>query len=214
MLKIRLQRLGRKKRPIYRLVVAEHSAPVKGRYVDTLGHYDPLMKEGGFTIDQDKLKAWVAKGAKPTNTVARLCVGVGIDEMKRFVIEMKDRKKKKAGEEEASASPEAPADKPAEDTKEKAPASEKKPEETQENPPVEKVKQEAEQEPKTKSESAPEQNTDTNDDSSSEESDSAQSAKDNPPEEESKTEEGSKDEPTEEEKKEAGSDESAEDKVA
>jgi len=93
-LKIRLQRYGRKNRPNYRVVVAEHSAPIQGKYIDLIGRFDPLIEKHGFVVDVDKIKEWIKKGAKPTNTVARLLKGQGVDGMDVYITEMKDRKVK------------------------------------------------------------------------------------------------------------------------
>lgn len=70
MLRIRLRRTGKKKQPNYRLVVAEHTAPIYGKYVDLVGHYNPFTKK--IVIDTEKVKGWLKKGAKPSNTVAIL----------------------------------------------------------------------------------------------------------------------------------------------
>jgi len=103
-LKIRLQRTGRRKRPYYRIVVAEHSAPIQGRYVALVGNYDPIVDKHGLTFDADLIKSWIQKGAQPTNTVARLLKGAGVAEMDAFVKDMKDRATKNPKE-----VPEAPA---------------------------------------------------------------------------------------------------------
>lgn len=91
MLRIRLQRSGRKNRPNYRIVVAEHSAPIKGKYIDILGSFDPLVEKHGLVIDVAKVHEWIKKGAKPTNTIARLLKGKQVKDMEPFIIEMKDR---------------------------------------------------------------------------------------------------------------------------
>lgn len=70
MLVIRLRRIGRKHDPHYRIVVTEHTAPVQGKFLAEIGHYHPKTKE--FVIDQPVFMAWLDKGAKPSNTVARL----------------------------------------------------------------------------------------------------------------------------------------------
>ncbi len=100
MLRIRLQRAGRKGQPVYRIVVAEHTNRVLGKYIDRLGHYNPLMKPKVFTVDTDKLLEWIKKGAQPTNTVARLLKGEGVKGMEKYITEMVSRKKKNAPEEE------------------------------------------------------------------------------------------------------------------
>lgn len=101
MLKIRLQRTGRENKPFYRIVVAEHAAPVKAKYVDLLGFYNPIANPRVFKIDLEKAKGWISKGAKPSNTVARLMKGEGIEGMDAYIVPMADRKKKK----EAAAAP-------------------------------------------------------------------------------------------------------------
>ncbi len=70
MLVIRLSRTGRKKQPNYRVVVAEKSAPIKGRFVEVLGHFNPRTKE--VVIDVDRAKARLAQGAQPSETAAML----------------------------------------------------------------------------------------------------------------------------------------------
>jgi small subunit ribosomal protein S16 len=70
MLKLRLQRNGRKKRPTYRLVVIEHSARRDGKPVEYVGYYNPLTKESKF--ESQKIKQWLQYGAKPSPTVFSL----------------------------------------------------------------------------------------------------------------------------------------------
>lgn len=105
MLRIRLQRYGRENRPTYRIVVAEHTAPIKGRSIDLLGSYDPLVEKHGFVVDMAKLENWIKKGAKPTNTIARLLKGKGVEGMEPFIVEMKSRPVKNPKEETAAAAP-------------------------------------------------------------------------------------------------------------
>ena len=70
--KIRLKRMGQKKRPIYRIVVADARAPRDGRNIDEIGTYDPNQEPAEVTVDAEAAKKWIANGAKPTETVARL----------------------------------------------------------------------------------------------------------------------------------------------
>jgi|TARA_B110000285_G_scaffold233295_1_gene306638 small subunit ribosomal protein S16 len=70
MLKLRLQRTGRKKKPTYRVVVIEHSRRRNGKPVEYLGYYNPLTKESYF--DVERTKKWLAHGAKPSPTVLSL----------------------------------------------------------------------------------------------------------------------------------------------
>ena len=80
-LKIRLSRGGAKKRPYYRVVVADSRMPRDGRFIERLGIFDPLKAksaEGRIVLDHEKAKAWMAKGAQPTERVARLLDGLGV----------------------------------------------------------------------------------------------------------------------------------------
>lgn len=70
--KIRLARHGAKKRPYYRIVVADGRMPRDGRYIDLVGRYNPLSDPKTIDIDIEKVDAWVAKGAQPSNAVAHL----------------------------------------------------------------------------------------------------------------------------------------------
>ena len=71
-LKIRLARLGAKKKPIYRIVVADSAAKRDGRFLEVVGHYDPNRKPAGVTIKKDLVDLWLSRGAKPTDTVHNL----------------------------------------------------------------------------------------------------------------------------------------------
>ena len=67
--KIRLRRMGAKKAPFYRLVVADSRYPRDGRFIEEIGYYDPTKEPAVVNVDADKAKAWIAKGAQPTDTV-------------------------------------------------------------------------------------------------------------------------------------------------
>ena len=67
--KIRLRRMGAKHQPSYRIVVADSRSPRDGRYIDQVGFYDPLPNPAVITIDADKAKDWLRRGAQPTETV-------------------------------------------------------------------------------------------------------------------------------------------------
>jgi small subunit ribosomal protein S16 len=71
-LKIRLRRMGRKKAPTYRIVVAESTMPRDGRFVANLGHYNPRTEPVTLVVDKPQVRQWLAKGAVPTETVAKL----------------------------------------------------------------------------------------------------------------------------------------------
>ncbi|MBQ5954149.1 MAG: 30S ribosomal protein S16 [Lachnospiraceae bacterium] len=77
--KIRLTRLGKKKQPTYRVIVADERAPRDGRFIDELGFYDPTQEPSVVKIDTEKAKDWIAKGAKPTDTVAKLLKIAGLE---------------------------------------------------------------------------------------------------------------------------------------
>ena len=72
MLSIRLRRTGSTKRPYYRVVVADSQAWRDGRFVETLGHYDPRKQPAIVKIDQERAKYWIEKGARPSDTVRSL----------------------------------------------------------------------------------------------------------------------------------------------
>jgi small subunit ribosomal protein S16 len=70
--KIRLRRMGAKKAPFYRIIVADSRYPRDGRFIEELGYYDPTKEPCIVKCDEDKLKSWVGKGAQPTETVKRI----------------------------------------------------------------------------------------------------------------------------------------------
>ena len=73
---IRLRRTGTTKRPAYRVVVADSRAPRDGRFIEVIGHYNPLTQPPTVKIDRAKVEAWIRKGAQPSNTVKRLLANV------------------------------------------------------------------------------------------------------------------------------------------
>ena len=76
--KIRLRRIGAKKHPYYRLVVADSRSPRDGRFIEILGTYDPMTEPVKLTIDQDKVKAWLQKGARPSDTARDFLIKQGL----------------------------------------------------------------------------------------------------------------------------------------
>ena len=111
-LKIRLSRGGAKKRPFYRIVVADARMPRDGRFVERLGTFDPLKAKDAadrIVIDAEKAKAWIAKGAQPTDRVARLLETVGVGQRAAQSNPEKAKPKKKAQERAAAAAAEAAA---------------------------------------------------------------------------------------------------------
>ncbi len=72
MLRIRLRRVGAKKHPSYRIVVADSRAPRDGSFVDQVGHYDPMTDPPTIVLDDEKVKDWISKGAQPSEPVQRI----------------------------------------------------------------------------------------------------------------------------------------------
>lgn len=70
--KIRLRRMGAKKAPFYRIVVADSRYPRNGRFIEELGYYDPTKEPSVLKVDDEKAKSWIANGAQPTDTVKAL----------------------------------------------------------------------------------------------------------------------------------------------
>ena len=80
MLRIRLRRVGKKKQPSYRIVVADVRAPRDGAIVEQVGHYNPLTDPPTIVLDADKVKHWLSVGAKPSDTVQRILQRHGVVE--------------------------------------------------------------------------------------------------------------------------------------
>ena len=78
--KIRLRRMGAKKTPFYRVVVADSRYPRDGRFIEEIGTYNPMVDPAEFKVDADKAKQWIANGAQPTDTVKVLLKKNGIIE--------------------------------------------------------------------------------------------------------------------------------------
>ncbi len=76
--RIRLKRMGAKKRPFYRLVVADSRAARNGRFIDTLGYYNPIAEPAEISIDTEKALDWLAKGAQPSDTARALLKKSGV----------------------------------------------------------------------------------------------------------------------------------------
>ena len=73
---IRLRRMGSSRRPAYRVVVADSRSPRDGRFIEVIGHYNPLTQPPTVKIDRAKAREWISKGAQPSNTVKRLMENV------------------------------------------------------------------------------------------------------------------------------------------
>lgn len=158
-LAIRLSRGGRKKRPFYRIVVADKRMPRDGRYIERLGTYNPLLADNDdqrVQLVEDRIKYWLGEGAQPSERVAIFLGKAGIIDMPaqpnrpnksapgekaKMLIEEKEEKRKaaaeeaKAAEEEAKAAAKAAAEAPAEEEPkaEEKPAEEAKEEEKKED---------------------------------------------------------------------------------
>lgn len=78
MVKIRLRRVGATKRPMYRIVAADARAPRDGRFLETLGHYNPLTDPATVVVKEDRIQYWIQHGAQPTDVVVRLLRKAGV----------------------------------------------------------------------------------------------------------------------------------------
>src|ERR1700704_4964138 len=106
-LKIRLARAGTKKRPVYHIVIADSRSPRDGRFIERLGYFNPLLpkdKTERLKLDLDKVKAWLAKGALPTDRVMRFLDQAGVmkREKRNNPVRAIPRKQRKAQAEEAA----------------------------------------------------------------------------------------------------------------
>ena len=77
--KIRLRRMGQKKNPIYRIIVADSRSPRNGRFIEEIGTYNPNTTPSEFKIDEELAKKWLTNGAQPTDVVAKLLKVAGIE---------------------------------------------------------------------------------------------------------------------------------------
>jgi len=105
-LKIRLARAGTKKRPYYHVVIADSRAPRDGRFIERIGQFNPLVVKDAkdrLKLDLDKVKAWLAKGATPTDRVLRFLDEAGIRKREARNNPQKAQPKKKAQERAAAA---------------------------------------------------------------------------------------------------------------
>lgn len=77
--KIRLKRMGKKRHPIYRIVVADSRAPRDGRFIEEIGTYDPNTDPSTYNVDEELAKKWLANGAQPTEVVGKIFKLAGIE---------------------------------------------------------------------------------------------------------------------------------------
>ncbi len=80
MVKLRLARMGSKKRPFYRIVAADERAPRDGRFLDIVGHYDPRTEPHTLKVDMEKVEKWLSRGAKATDRVRKLLATLAREE--------------------------------------------------------------------------------------------------------------------------------------
>ena len=76
--KIRLRRMGQKKAPFYRIIVADSRSPRDGKFIDEIGYYNPLTEPVEFKVNEEKVTKWLANGAQPTDVVKRLFTEAGL----------------------------------------------------------------------------------------------------------------------------------------
>ena len=106
--KLRLKRMGAKKRPFYRIVAADSRSPRDGRFIETVGTYNPIKNPQEINIDEEKALSWLSKGAEPTDTVRSLLKTAGIT--KKFA-DSKKKTTKKVEKEAKTETKKAPAKK-------------------------------------------------------------------------------------------------------
>ncbi|MGY3742040.1 30S ribosomal protein S16 [Leuconostoc inhae] len=103
--KIRLKRMGAKKRPFYRVVIADSRSPRDGRFIETVGTYNPITQPAEIKLDEEKILSWLSNGAQPSETVRNLLSNAGI---------LAKHNESKSGKKPAAAKPAASAAKPTE----------------------------------------------------------------------------------------------------
>lgn len=105
--KIRLRRIGAKKHPFYRLVVADTRSPRDGKFIEILGTYDPMTEPVKLNIDQEKVRAWLQKGARPSDTARDFLIEQGL--LPREAAKKRPTKPPKSGTTAAAGQPAEPA---------------------------------------------------------------------------------------------------------
>ena len=76
--KLRLKRMGAKQRPFYRIIAADSRRPRDGRFIETVGTYDPIKSDNNITLDEEKIIKWLNNGAQPTDTVKSILTNSGV----------------------------------------------------------------------------------------------------------------------------------------
>lgn len=139
MLIIRFQRAGKKNQPFFRIVLAEKTAPIKGKFIEKLGFFNPIKKD--FSVDAERVKHWRSKGAEVSDSVYNLLIEKKVLEgEKKFVkiAKKKDKKEKAEGPKETGVAGEK--EKPVEEKKEESKKKEGEEKKEKEEPKEEKVK--------------------------------------------------------------------------
>jgi len=114
MLRIRFSRTGKKGQPSFRIVVAEHSAPIRGRTTEIVGSYLPARTPKIVELNKERILYWISVGAVPTDSVASLLKKEGFEGMDKYLELRNKAKKKKGAEEEKPAEKAKPTEKPTE----------------------------------------------------------------------------------------------------
>jgi len=159
LLKLRLQRRGKKGQPHFRIVLQEHTNAVKGEAKEVIGYYQPALDPKVFKVDQERVKYWMSMGAKPSDSLAVLLKKEGMEGMDEYIEPRNKKRKKKGAEEEKSETPAPAAAAPKEEpVKEEAPAEPAPAEEAPKEEPVKEEAPAAEETPPAEEEPKPEAN--------------------------------------------------------
>ena len=158
MLRIRLRRVGKKKKPMYRIVVADSRAPRDGAFVESLGYYHPLDDPSTIVLDEERAKHWLDKGAQPSTRVAKILQIQGVAEVSKKVATRialgEQRKAEAATAKKADAAAEAKAEEPKAEAATEAKAEEPKAEAAAEAKAEEPKAEAAAEEPKAEAATA------------------------------------------------------------
>jgi small subunit ribosomal protein S16 len=114
LVKIRLKRMGTTKRPVYRLVVADSRSPRDGRFIESIGFYDPLPNPAVVRIDTERVQLWLKRGARPSDSARQLLVKEGILAARAFTVTVREAAPEPAKAKANGAAKAAPAEAPAE----------------------------------------------------------------------------------------------------
>lgn len=112
MLSIRLSRVGKSSQPSFRVIVQEHTSSPKGKFLESLGNYQPALATKPVKFNVERIQYWISKGAQPSETVAALLKKEGVDGMEKFIKERTQTKKSKKAPAEEKAAPQAAAPAP------------------------------------------------------------------------------------------------------